>query len=161
MSTLYGSQATKVLNTAIPKLVEQGYKGGSIKCISDKYDLSVAAATLLTGDIIRMGGKIPEGARIVNFKLIVPDLDSGSSVLLSAGWLASDDAVEAVNGTGFASSITTGQAGGVYDMFVSAPTATGMQKVFSAEVQPTVTCTLQGSSVVTGVIYMEIEYVID
>lgn len=161
MATYYGTQATKILNTTIPKLAEEGYAGGKVKRISDVFDISVAAVSLLTGDVIKMGSKIPEGARIVDVKFLFPDMDSGSSITIDAGWLASDDAVEAVNATGFASAITTAQAGGSWSMFVTAPTNTGFQKVFNAEVQPTITCHLQGSSVVTGKIYMDIEYIVD
>lgn len=163
MATYFGAQATKILNTTPAKLAEMGFTKGKLLVISDSFDIAVqgAATSLLTGDVIKMGSKIPEGARVLDVRFLFPDLDSGSSITMDAGWLASDDASEAVNATGFASAITTAQAGGSWSMFTTAPTNTAFQKVFLAEVQPTITCHLQGSSVTTGKIYMDIILVVD
>ncbi len=76
MATLYGVQTTKRLNTNPAKLVDQGYDGGRVKVMSDSFALS---ADLAAADII-MVGRLPKGARVIDVRVVFPDLDA-------SGWL--------------------------------------------------------------------------
>jgi hypothetical protein len=86
------------------------------------------------------------------------DLD-GSGGTLNVGWIASADAVESADATGFASAVDVTSAG-VYDMFKDAPTSNGQFKQFSSECQLSV-ATSGDTDATSGTVHVVLEYVID
>jgi hypothetical protein len=135
-ATVYGVGATKI---AADGLSEQGEQTGHLKMLYDTYEL---AADTTSGDVIRMGGKIPKGARIVDVKLIHDDLGTGSPTV-DVGWLASADAVEGASAIGFMDEADVGDVD-IDSMLIDEATnavgamTTGIGKKFSAAVQPVI-----------------------
>jgi len=155
MATVYGVEATKAYNSEPATKISQGKFAGQLHVIMDSYSLS---ADLASGDVIRMGGKIPAGAKILNVEVKFPDLDASGGTL-DVGWLASSDAVEAADADGFMANLDVTSAG-----FAALASAThfanpGYLKEFAAECQAAIT--VDGDTDATsGTIYMNIWYVV-
>lgn len=160
MATKYGAQTTKRLNTTPPKLVDSGYDGGRVKCMSDSYALT---ADLSAADVIRMG-RLPKGARVVDVRFVYPDLDASGGTI-DVGWLASAEldssaaAVEAADADGFLAAVDVTSAGSA-NMAEDAPTRPGFQKVFAAEVEVCLTI-LGDTDATSGTVYLDVYYVCD
>lgn len=155
MATKYGTNATLVLNQTIPQLVEAPDSRGVVHTIYDEYTLTAA---FTTADVIKMGTKIPQGARVTEVILDTPDLDSGSNANLTVGWLASDDAVEAASAAGFINAHDAHTAAKTQSMSsIVQGSVAGKFKKFSAAVQPTITIATAGD-VTSGTIRLMIQY---
>jgi hypothetical protein len=152
MATLLGVQATKSAATPA-QLIEQGYAGGRVKCISDKY---VLTGDLSADDVIEMGSKLPKGAKILDARIIHTALGAGT---LHVGWKASDDAAEALDADGIMTSVAVTSAGSI-GAAISHSTNAFVNKVMAGEVQPIVTVATD-SSATSGSINLDIFYVVD
>lgn len=153
-ATVYGTQQTKRLNTVPAKLVSQGYDGGRLRVMSDSYTLT---ADLASGDVIRVG-RIPKGARVIDVRVIFPDLDASGGTL-DIGWLAGAGGAEAIDADGFGADLDVTSAG-VYSMFTSQSTRPGMDKVFAEDVEVAIT-TDGDTDATSGTIRISVIYVID
>jgi hypothetical protein len=109
------------------------------------YDL---AAALETNDLIPMV-KVPAGATVIDVILDVPDLDSGTDVLMSVGYTGAL--------TAFISSSTVAQAGGIVRTSVAGGTAI----LFSAEDMVQLTVTTGPTTETTGTISLTVLYTMD
>jgi hypothetical protein len=155
MPTFYGIQTTKRRNSNPTRLVEQGYDGGNLKILEDKFTLT---ADLATGDFISMG-RLPRGARVVDVRVAFDDLDvSGGTI--DIGWRAGATGAEALDDDGFGANVDVATAAAVYSMFTNQRTRPGYTKVFAEEVE--VGVTIDGDTdATTGDIFMQVLYVID
>lgn len=82
-STFLGVEATKVAAT-VPSLIEEGKYGGKLRVMYDTY---VLTADLASGDIIKIGSPLPEGAILLNCKVKTGAL--GGSCTINVGCQAS------------------------------------------------------------------------
>lgn len=154
MATKYGVQATKRENQTIPQLEEQGHTKGQIYSAHDSYTLT---ADLAAADVIKMM-RLPEGARVVDARMVFTDLD-GSGGTLDVGWQAGASAAEAADADGFLAVVDVTSAGSV-SMFEDQSSRPGYNKTFTEEVQVTV-ATVGDTDATSGTIDLEIWYVID
>jgi len=155
MSILYGVNATKRQNQTIAQLEEQGQSKGHVLSAYDTYEL---LADVVGGtDTLRMS-KLPAGARVIDVRLFFDDLDAAGGTL-DIGWEAGADAVEAADADGFLANVDVTSQGTV-SMFEDQPSVAGFQKVFSEEVQVTVTFDAD-TDATSGTISLDILYVID
>ncbi len=155
MATFYGANATLSLNQVPTGKVPAGESGGRVRLLFDTYTIAADFATL---DIIKMGDKVPAGARVVDAWLAYDDLDTSGGTL-DFGWAASADAVVAADATGFISAADATNAD-VIKMTDNGAKATGQGKSFASAVQPQVR--IQGDTDVTsGVIQSYVFYVLD
>lgn len=161
MATSYGTNATKILNSSIPKLAEQGEGYGKMRVHYDEFDLSVAAAVVTSGDVIKMGAMLPANALVLHVECDTADLDAQSACAFTYGWAASADAVEAAQSAGFMSSMDAHTAAiGKGTDVLSSGTVVGKFKRFSAAVQPQIAITGTGDAV-TGKIKCAIYFVVE
>jgi hypothetical protein len=105
-------------------------------------------AALETNDLIPMV-KVPAGATVINVVLDVPDLDSGTDVLLSVGYTGAL--------TAFISSSTVAQTGGV----ARTDQAGGSAVLFSAEDNVQLTVTTGPTTETSGTISLTVFYTMD
>jgi hypothetical protein len=153
MATLYGVNATKMAASPM-QLAENGQQGGVVKSIYDTYELT--ADTTGGTDTLEMGGKLPQGARVIDVRIMFDDLD-GSGGTLDIGWKAGDGAVEAADADGFLADVDVTSAGSI-SMFEDQSSRPGFQKVFNEAVQPVIA--FDGDCDATsGTIHLEILYV--
>lgn len=158
MATLLGVNATKV--AAVPQqLAEQGSMGGRVHSLFDQYTLTAAVAQ---NDIIKFGGKLPAGARVIEAKFkFSASLDAAAGTV-DLGWAASDDGVEAADADGFMDAIDVTGAGGLVLMSDDEGTRPGLFKQFASPVQVQAVATHAGGlDATSGTISVEIQYVID
>ncbi len=155
MATVYGVNATKSLNSTIPTLQLVGQNGGVVKSM---YDIYTFLAEATSGDILKMGSKLPEGARVVDCRLIFGALANSSA--FDVGWAAGASAVEVGDADGFGATVSTTSAG-VYSMFTSQSTRPGQGKVFTESAQLQLACTTTTTTATAKTISVEIFYVID
>ena len=171
MATTYkGVNATNAA-ASIPTLTEEGQYGGKMRKVFDSFTLT---ADLAANDLILMGTPLPEGALLVNARLITGAL--GGSCALDFGYTASNEnpvgdvgvggtVDQAADATAFfnqyvcssavnvAAQGTTVQAGGAGDFY--------MQRLAGPGCQPQIKCTV-ASSGATGIkIQTEIDYIVD
>lgn len=144
---------------AVPQsLIEQGEFSGGIRVHYDEY---VFTADLAVNDIIKMGGKLPAGARVLDVVLDSPDLDSAAAGALTSGWLASDDAVVAADDDGFLTTVDVHTAGKAQSMSALLATAVpGKFKKFASSVQPAIKISGE-TDATTGTIRQAIYYIVD
>ena len=155
MANLYGVNATKWLAKPM-QLAEQGHQSGNLKECYDKFTLT---ADLAAADVIYMG-KIPQGARVIDCRVVSADLDAQSAGTISVGWAAGAKGVEALDVDGFATTLDVSTAAIAYSMFTTASTSAGFQKTFAEEVQVIVTIVGE-TDATSGSIHVEVLYVID
>lgn len=154
MATVFGVNATKVLSNNPSEKAGVGEQGGRLRVIYDSY---APAGALALNDVIKMGGLIPAGARVLDAKLQFSDLGTTGDVHL--GWEASADAVEAADADGFLVDADVNAAAGSVSMLEDQSTVAGMGKKFAAPVQPIIT--VSEATTAAGTIRMILEYVID
>jgi hypothetical protein len=155
MATVYGIQTTRRRNTLPVRLVEQGYQGGNVKVLEDKYTFT---ADLASGDFISMG-ILPAGARVIDVRVAFDDLDTTGGTI-DIGWFAGAAGVEAADDDGFGANVDVATAAGVYSMWTSQRTRPGFAKVFSEAVE--VAIKIDGDTdVTTGDVFMQVLYVVD
>lgn len=129
MATYYGNQYQDAFVNIPSNRIRPGDISGEVKVMF--FDFTVPAVAPIANDVFKLA-KIPKGARVLEACLMFPDL--GTTGLVSLGYAASADAVEAADSTAFISS---------QDVFTAADTIlasqqqanpTGVMKLFSAEV---------------------------
>lgn len=157
MATKLGVQATNI--AASPQtLGEQGSQGGRVHSHFDQYTLTAALAQ---NDIIKFGGLLPAGARVVEAKVnFSASLDAAAGTI-DLGWQASSDAVEAADTDGFMDAVDA-TAAATFLMSDDEGTRPGLFKKFSSPVQVIATVTHSGGlDATSGTMSVEIQYVID
>jgi hypothetical protein len=164
MATKYGTNATKRLNQTILDLVEQSEYNGRLHVHYDEY---VFAGDLAVNDIIKMGGMLPAGARVITSLVDSPDLDTASAGAITYGWADSPDVdsagttLVAAVANGFNTSMdvhTAGLAQTSDTLLASA--AVGKFKKFAGKVQPQIKITGE-TDATTGTIRAAILYTFD
>lgn len=148
MATLYGVGETQGQNSP-PERVEQGERGGRVKCLYDEY---TSAGALTSGDIIKMG-KLPMGARIVGASLYTTD--HGTTGTVTVGWAA--NGVEAADADGIFTTTDINAAAALFDM--SEQVAAGFGQKFSAETQ--IQIELTANTTAAGSLKLAVFYVVD
>lgn len=129
MASLYGVNATYLQNVPEEK-IPAGEQSGRVRVAYDSYTTTGAIGT----NVIHLM-KIPKGARILDIR--VKHGAHANSGTFDIGWLASDDAVEAIDADGFFNELAVGSVGS-NGMEISTVNPLGINKKFSAECQVTV-----------------------
>lgn len=158
MATKYGVNATKILNSTIPSLAEEGEIRGRIQVHYDEYTLT---ADLAANDVINMGGLLPANARILDVVLDSADLDAQSAGALISGWAVSADGVEIADDNGFLTTVdvhTSGKAQSMSALLCS--NVPGKFKKFAAAVQPQITISGE-TDATSGTIRQAIYFIVD
>jgi hypothetical protein len=154
MANLYGSNATNVLNSTPAVPIDQPDTRSRHRV---EYDTFTFAADITTSDTIFMGGSIPAGARV--HEVVVSSTDLGTTGTISVGWDASADGVEVADPNGFIPATAVTAAAAIIKMTDTHGNA-GFTKKFDAEVQPTITPTVN-SDAGSGTIIMQVFYTLD
>jgi hypothetical protein len=152
MATNYGVNATLAQNNPVDK-IDASDAGGRVRCIYDTFTLT---ADLAAADVIKLGSKIPAGARVVGGYLHTADLD-GSGGTICLGYAASADGAEGADDDAFINDLDVTSA--AYTNFHTAPLV-GLGKKFAGA------CDLQLSTVgdtdaTTGAISVFLFYTLD
>jgi hypothetical protein len=156
MATVYGVNADKILVDNPSQKAGNGEVGGRIRCIYDEYALT---ADLAAADVIKMGGLIPAGARIMDVVVAFTDLDASGGTL-DIGWQASDEGGEAADVDGFLANVDVATAADVVKMTDNLAFGAGQFKKFSEPVQAIVT--VDGDTDATsGTVALAIYYILD
>lgn len=155
MATLYGVNADKILVDNPSAKVSVGDLGGRMRALYDTYELT---GDLSASDVIKMGGLIPEGARVHEVILAFDDL--GTTGALDVGWEASADGGEAADVDGFIDGADVNSAADVVKMSDNLAFGAGQFKEFSEAVQPIVTVATD-TDATSGTISVAIYYTID
>jgi hypothetical protein len=160
MSTLYGVQATKLAATPL-QLAEQGYQKGKVHCLRDKYTL---LADLAQNDVINMGGKLPQGARIIMAVMRAGAL--GGSCTLDLGWaagLAADGVTvgEAASAAAIFSALPATTAANTVSVGSSYEGTAFIDKVMAADVQLKVTAHAASSGATAQTVAVDVFYTVD
>lgn len=153
MATVYGTYSDyRLVDNPTTKLPANADMG-RVRVSYDEYTLT---ADLASGDIIKIG-RLPKGARVVNYWMSFADLD-GSGGTIDLGWSASSDAVESADPDGFLADVDVTSAGTVGA--IEQANMTGLGRAFSAEVD--IIATTDGDTDATsGTIKVCVFYVID
>jgi hypothetical protein len=130
MATLSGVNYA-LLNSEPTSKAGVGELTGSVKVLYDEH--TFAADVNGVGDIIKIGGLLPKGARIVDAQVKCPSL--GTTGILSFGYAASDDSAEAADADGL---IVVAQldAGGQAVLGKATAASAAVGKVLAGAVQP-------------------------
>lgn len=155
MASVYGVNATKILNTVPAGKATVGQQGGNVKLMYDKYTF---VADQADGDLLYMCGPLPKGALVVDVMVKYGDMGAGASGVIDIGWEASTDGVETADENGFMASVDIDAADIIKMSDNLTGTAAGMKK-FTASVQPVIKLTTDVSLLVD--IELFILYVID
>lgn len=145
-----------LVNSEPSSKIPAGEVKGGVKVLYDSH--TFAASVNAIGQTILIGSLLPKGARVVNAWVKSPSL--GTTGILSFGWQASADAVEAADADGFLVA-TSIDAGGQAVLGTPTLASAGIGKQFAAAVQPYLIFT-EASDVAIGLtIQACIEYVMD
>lgn len=88
------------------------YTPDAAEVCGSHVDIEFPSAAFVANDLIRLA-TIPAGVRCVDYKVVLPDVDSGGAPAFA--WSIGElNAAGTDLATVYASGITTGQAGGVY-----------------------------------------------
>ena len=152
MTVFYGVNATS-RDVSVPSVkIPRGEVAGRIQVAYDEYTLG--SGSLTTSDSLRLMF-IPKGARVHDIRIVAPDC--GGSGAINVGWLASADAAEAANATGFFSALTVSSAATISNLDEVA-SAAGAMKQFSSAVQvvivPSTNCTATSGTIKVAVYYV-------
>jgi hypothetical protein len=152
MANYYGSNASLRLNQSVPALAPGKEVGGMKHVILDKYVLS---AVFAANDLIYVG-KLPKGAKVLEVKVIAPDM--GGTGTMDVGYLASADGDEVADDNAFGSAVDISGQAIAYSMAGVAGGMAGYQKEFASEVE--VVLKMPITATTSGTIYTQIEYVL-
>jgi hypothetical protein len=156
MATLYATNATQ--HAAVPSGKSKiGEQGGVVRCIYDEYT-ATASNTPSNGDVIKFGGLIPKGARVLEAVMSFEDM--GGTGTAEFGWAASADAVEAGDADGFHSTIDLDTAADNIIGSQDDANVPGIGYKFAAACQPIVTVT-DAWSATSGAVRCYILYILD
>ncbi len=131
MATVYGVEATKAYNSNPVTKISKGEFNGRVQMLRDSYTFS---ADLASADIIKLGGKLPAGARVVDAFIKWADLDASGGTI-DVGWAASVEGNEAADADGFFANLDVTSAGAARLSDSSHYANAGMLKEFSESVQ--------------------------
>lgn len=154
MATKLGVNATKIAANPA-QLAEQGDQAGRIRCMYDEYTFT---ADLASNDVIKLGGLLPAGSRVLDVVFGFDDLDTTGGTI-DVGWAASADAAVSADDDGFLANVDVTSAGLVtmQDDQASVP---GLFKRFASPVQ--IQAKIDGDTdVTTGSVKIAVYYVID
>lgn len=155
MATLEGVNYAKINSEPSQKVLKGEVKGK----VSVHYDEHTFADDVnAIADIVKIGGLLPEGARILGAKVKCPSL--GTTGILSFGYAASADAVESADADGF---IVVAQldAGGQEVLGVDTAASVAIGKQLAAAVQPQLVFTEASDDAAGKKVQAWIEYVVD
>lgn len=108
MATLFGDNATLAESNEPAEKINVNAGKGRLRVIYDEITL---AAELTAADIIKMGAKIPKGAKLYDARLISPQLGSaGGAGELDLGWAAGINGDEAADADGIFDGVEVGSA---------------------------------------------------
>jgi len=155
MTDFYGVNADRILVDNPPEKVGVGELGGRLRVIYDEYTFTAA---LTTSDTLRLGGKIPKGARIMDCILQFPDL--GTTGAFNIGWEVSEVSGEALDANGLGAAVDVATAAGSYSMREDQPQAAGQYKKFTEAVQPVIVPSTN-TTATSGTINIAIYYVVE
>lgn len=155
MATLDGVNYAKI-NSEPSLKVPHGELVGGVKILYDKH-VFVASVNAIS-DVIKIGGLLPKGARVTDVTVKCPSL--GTTGILTFGYAASADAVEAADADGFlvAASI---DAGGQAVLGKPTAASAAIGKQFAASVQPQLVFTEASDVAIGKTVEAWIEYVLD
>lgn len=155
MATLEGVNYAKI-NSEPSVKVPEGETNGKPKVLYDKHVF--AGDVNAIGDIIKFGGLLPKGARVLEATVKCPSL--GTTGILSLGWAAGADAVEAADADGL---IVVAQldAGGQAVLGKTTAASAGAGKQFAEAVQVQAIFTEASDDAAGKTIECWIEYVMD
>ena len=128
MATYYGNQYQDAFVDVPSDMIRPGDVSGEVKVMF--FDFTVPAVAPSANDIFKLG-KIPKGARVLEACLMFPDL--GTTGVVSLGYAASADAVEAADATAFISSQDVNTAADTVLASQQQANAAGVMKLFSAQ----------------------------
>jgi hypothetical protein len=150
MATYRGDQNKKAYETLPYAPAESGIVKGKVLLMLETLDLAAVGAALTDGDFIKIGSKLPKGARVINVNAILPVDATG---VLDFGWEA--NGAIAADTKGFIDGAANTSAIAGVDAAASAK-----YKQFTAETQlvSEVITTFTGE---VGVLKVAVEYVID
>lgn len=140
MATVYGVNATKVLDPNPSNITDPGELEGKVRVMTDSYEAAAVAA----GSTIHVGKSLPIGARILNIRLAFDAL-GGSSTL----------AVGDSSSTARYLSAASSASAGIRDM-AEESTVDGLLNEIDADTQDIIITTAGAS--ITGTIKIVIEY---
>lgn len=144
MATVYGANYTLVNNEPSSK-IPAGEKSGKVKVWFDSYTFLAEYANT---DVIVLGSTIPAGARILNAKVLCPDVGGTATVELGTS-ADTDYFIAAIDNSGQAV------------LAASAASAAGLGVQISSAAQPQILCNGASVSATGKTIKAWIEYVMD
>jgi hypothetical protein len=153
MATLNGVNSA-LINADPSSKAAIGDQGGRIRLLKDLFSLS---GDLAVNDIIKMGGKLPKGAKIVEAVLSWSALGAGT---LDVGWAAGAGALEAADADGIFDGLAVTAAGAANLASSSHFANPGYLKDFVEEVQLQVLVATD-TTALTGDIELVVMYVVE
>jgi hypothetical protein len=155
MATLEGVNYGKV-NSEPSLKVPKGELNAGVKILYDEHEFEADVNAI--ADVIKLGAKLPKGARVLDAVVLCPSL--GTTGILSLGWAASDDAVESADADGLivASQI---DAGGQAALGKCTAASAGLGKKFEADVQIQAVLTEASDSALGETLKCWVYYVMD
>jgi len=155
MTAYYGTNATLRDQTVPSGKCGVGEVNGRLRVAYDEWDVPAAVIALSsTVDLF----EIPSGARVLQAYCSFPD--QGTTGTAKLGWLASDDAVEAADLSGFIASIDMKTAADTVNMADASTPPAGMCKKFTAKCRAQLGIT-EAFDAGTGTIKAWIYYILD
>lgn len=155
MATLEGVNYNKI-NTEPTQKVPHGELVGAVKTMYDKH-VFVGNVNAIA-DVIKLGDLLPKGARVLSATVKCPSL--GTTGILSFGYAASSDAVEAADADGFIVAANI-DAGGQAVLGKESAASAAVGKQFAAAVQPQLVFTEASDAAAGKTIEAWINYVMD
>jgi hypothetical protein len=163
MATTYNGVGATNLAASIAVFAEEGqYKAKQLV----HYDIFTLTADLAAGDVINMGGVLPQGAFILGVEIETEAL--GGSCAITYGYPASsqlnpntNSATEAASAAGFMDSMTVSSAGARDLSARVVANVAAKWKRFQAAVQPQIACTVASSGGTGKRIFAKITYAVD
>lgn len=155
MATLYGTNATNATQTQPAVNAPVGDYGGRVRMCYDKYPITAA---LGASDVL-VFGRLPKGAKIVEAKVVCPDM--GGTGNFKFGYQTTDSSLEASDDDAFGTAIDWSGQALAYQLGATIGfSATGQFKELAADVD--VIITLNGVTATTsGTIHVAVLYVLD
>ena len=150
MAALYGANYTNAYVDQPTVPYPAGEQNGKIRVL---FDSLTWASAVTSGDTVSIG-KIPAGARVVDARVFVP-ASSGTNGIFTLGYAA--NGVDSLDADAF---IVSADCGGQKVWAVPTLDSAGMMKKFTVETEIQLACT-ETTSNASGVIYAEIQYIMD
>lgn len=152
MATLNGENAA-LINADASSKAAVGDQGGRVRMLKDKFSLT---GDLSLNDIIQMGGKLPQGASVVDVILSWDALGAGA---LDVGWADGAGGLESADADGFLAAVAVTSAG-LAKMSDTDEAVPGYLKDFDEEVQVQIQVQTD-TSATSGDIELVVLYVVE